>query len=137
VSDDQEIYVAVGGDAPFFELVERFYDRVEDAPALRGLYPEDLAPGKEHLAWFLIQRFGGPNYFNERRGAPMLRRRHAEFAIDFEMRDLWFDAMMAAVDSVADFSPYRTILNTYFADAATFLINKLEPKVSDRALRSL
>jgi len=137
VVDDQLIYASVGGDPPFFELVERFYEGVEKAPELRGLYPDDLAPGKNHLAWFLIQRFGGPSYFNENRGAPMLRRRHAPFAIDFHVRDLWFEAMMAAVDSVSVFRPFRAVLEEYFDDAATFLINKLEPKQSVQVLPKL
>jgi hemoglobin len=134
VVDDQNIYQAVGGEAPFFELVEAFYLGVENVPALRSLYPADLEPGKKHLAWFLIQRFGGPTYFNNNRGAPMLRRRHAPFPIDFAMRDVWFDRMMTAVDAVTVFAPFRKELETYFRDAATFLVNKSETNIPGRML---
>ena len=53
------IYDAVGCE-PFHELVERFYEGVEAHVALRAVYPEDLG-GKEHLEWFIVQRFGGPS----------------------------------------------------------------------------
>ena len=67
----------------------------------------------------------------------MLRRRHAPFEINFEVRDLWFDSMMSAVDSVPAFLAYREILNTYFADAATFLINRMEPIAGGQVLRQI
>ena len=97
MGDETEIYGAVGGDAPFFQLVDEFYKRVELDSNLRAIYPTDLAPGKDHLAWFLIQRFGGPSYFNQQRGAPMLRKRHNQFSITPTMRDAWVANMLGAV----------------------------------------
>jgi hemoglobin len=129
MTEDVEIYEAVGGDAPFVALVDAFYAGVEGDAKLRALYPADLGPGKQHLAWFLIQRFGGPDLFSQRRGAPMLRMRHREFAIDPAMRDAWVKHMLAAVDVVPEFTAVRGTLRRYFEDAATFLINRdpLEP----------
>ncbi len=125
--EETEIYAAVGGDQPFFDLVEAFYARVEADPPLRALYPENLTAGKRRLAWFLIQRFGGPEYFNERRGAPRLRMRHFEFSITPAMRNAWVANMLAAIDAVPAFAPYKETLQPYFEDAATFLINREEP----------
>lgn len=124
--EDIDIYAAVGGDQPFYDLVEEFYGRVEGDAPLRALYPENLTAGKRRLAWFVIQRFGGPEYFNERRGAPRLRMRHAEFAITPAIRHSWVRNMLAAVDAVPAFAPHREILRAYFEDAATFLINRAE-----------
>jgi hemoglobin len=126
MSEETAIWAAVGGDQPFYRLVDAFYERVETIADLRAMYPPDLGPGKKHLAWFLIQRFGGPEHFNMRRGAPRLRMRHATFSIDMPMRDAWFNAMMAAVDSTPEFAPHRALMETYFADSATFLINREE-----------
>ena len=53
------IYERVGGYQFFVELVERFYQFVEADVSLRPLYPEDLEPGKAHLAAFLAQYWGG------------------------------------------------------------------------------
>jgi hemoglobin len=127
MADETEIYAAVGGDAPFFELVDAFYRSVDLDPPLRALYPADLGPGKLHLAWFLIQRFGGPELFNQRRGAPRLRMRHAGFPITTAMRDAWFGHMLDAIDEVAVFAPYKDVMRDYFDHSATFLINRDEP----------
>ena len=68
---------------PFFEaLVGRFYDGVETDPVLRPLYPEpDLAGARHRLTLFLAQYWGGPTTYDEERGHPRLRMRHAPFAI--------------------------------------------------------
>jgi hemoglobin len=122
--DETDIFEAVGGEKPFLELVDAFYQGVESDPPLRALYPDDLGPGKNHLAWFLIQRFGGPNHFNERRGAPRLRMRHAPFAITAELAARWVAQMTAAVDATPAFALHRPIMLRYFQDAALFLVNR-------------
>ena len=68
---------------PFFEaLVGRFYAAVADDPILRPLYPEaDLAPAQRRLTLFLAQYWGGPTTYDQERGHPRLRMRHAPFAI--------------------------------------------------------
>jgi len=127
MDDETEIYDAVGGDRPFFELVERFYVGVEGDSALRALYPADLTAGKDHLAWFLIQRFGGPAYFNQQRGEPRLRMRHHTFAITPALRDAWMRHMLSALEAVEVFGPFLTVMTEYFEHSATFLINAEEP----------
>lgn len=134
---DVDVYGIVGGDEAFGELVEAFYRGVETDVTLRALYPADLEPGKKHLAWFLIQRFGGPNYFNERRGAPMLRMRHRAFPIDIAARDAWVRHMMAAVDETAQFDSVRDVMRQYFEDAATFLINREDTAPGKTVLKQL
>jgi hemoglobin len=129
--DRVTVYDLVGG-RPFFErLVDAFYVGVEADPPLRALYPDDLAPGKEHLALFLVQYWGGPGDYSERRGHPRLRRRHFPFSIGDAERNAWVrhmtDAVEATVPSVG-LAPevaeaVRQTLLDYFDGAATFLIN--------------
>ena len=71
------------GGMPFFEaLVARFYGSVADDPLLRPLYPDaDLAPAQRRLTLFLAQYWGGPTTYDQERGHPRLRMRHAPFAI--------------------------------------------------------
>ncbi len=122
--DEVEVFQAVGGsEQPFYDLVDAFYRRVEADPPLRSLYPIELGPGKQHLAWFLIQRFGGPQHFNAQRGAPMLRRRHAEFQITPDQATRWMQAMERAIDDTPQFVPDKALLLRYFEDAALFLVN--------------
>jgi len=122
--EDTELFSAVGGEAPFYTLVDNFYHGVEGDAPLRALYPVDLAPGKLHLTLFLIQRFGGPTHYDERRGHPRLRRRHMGFEIGQSTRDAWIRHMRAAVQATPAFAPHEEVVMAYFEDAATFLINR-------------
>ena len=92
------LYDRVGG-TPFFErLVARFYAGVAKDLPLRSLYPEaDLQPAQRRLTLFLIQYWGGPRTYDEERGHPRLRMRHAPFAIGPAERDRWLVHMRQAL----------------------------------------
>jgi len=131
VSDDAlaeaptaNVFEAAGGEPAFRELVERFYGRVATDPVLRAIYPdEDLSGATERLTLFLIQYWGGPATYSERRGHPRLRMRHQPFAIGRRERDAWLGHMTAAVDSL-DLAPgVRKALLDYFDAASTAMIN--------------
>ena len=95
------LYEAIGGEPAFRRLVHRFYEEVAADPALRPVYPSrDLGPAEEHLRLFLIQYWGGPATYNERRGHPRLRMRHARFAIGPAERDAWLRHMRTALDDL-------------------------------------
>ncbi len=127
------IYAATSGDQPFFDLVEAFYQGVEQDPLLRPLYPDDLTHAKQHLAWFLIQRFGGPARYGEERGHPRLRMRHLPFRIGLPESAAWLQHMTDAVNAVPELAPYREVLGRYFAESAAFLINHTEiPALADQ-----
>jgi len=95
------LYDLVGGEETFRRLVARFYAGVATDPVLRPLYPEeDLGPAEERLRMFLVQYWGGPRTYSDRRGHPRLRMRHAPFAIGDQERDAWLRHMREAVDSL-------------------------------------
>ncbi|MFL6128449.1 MAG: globin [Mycobacteriales bacterium] len=95
------LYDLVGGEETFRRLVARFYAGVAGDPVLRPLYPEaDLGPAEERLRMFLVQYWGGPRTYSERRGHPRLRMRHAPFGIGERERDAWLRQMRSAVDSL-------------------------------------
>jgi hemoglobin len=123
MSEQPTIYEIAGGDAPFRRLVASFYARVEGDPLLRPLFPADLEPGKERQFLFITQYFGGPARYNQQRGHPRLRMRHARFAIGQAERDAWVGHMLAAIDEAGFVEPARSVLQEYFERAATFLIN--------------
>jgi len=54
------VYEIVGGQPFFDELVDRFYDAVENDSLLRPMYPRDMGPSRKRLAGFLAQYWGGP-----------------------------------------------------------------------------
>lgn len=119
------LYDRAGG-MPFFEtLVGRFYDGVATDPVLRPLYPEsDLAPAARRLTLFLVQYWGGPRTYDDERGHPRLRMRHAPFAIDAEARDRWLVHMRAAITSLAPPPDVAQELERYIAMAAESMRNR-------------
>lgn len=118
------VYEAAGGEPVLRELVRRFYAKVEADPVLRPLYPgEDLAGATERLTLFLIQYWGGPSTYSERRGHPRLRMRHQPFAIGQNERDAWLRHMTEAVDSLELAPGVRKALLDYFEVASTAMIN--------------
>jgi hemoglobin len=122
------LFDRVGGEPWFTAVVDRFYARVETDAILRPLYPEDLAPGRAHLAAFLAQYWGGPANYSAERGHPRLRQRHFPFAIGETVRDAWVAHMSASVRA-GGLSPAdeREMLD-YFRMAATSLINRTDEK---------
>jgi hemoglobin len=117
-------FAAVGGEKTFRRLVARFYAGVAEDPELRALYPEeDLGPAAERLTLFLIQYWGGPTTYSQRRGHPRLRMRHVPFVIDEAQRDRWLRHMRDALDEL-DLPPaYERTLWDYLSTAADSLRN--------------
>ena len=120
---DTYVYSLIGEEG-FTRLVAAFYRRVATDDILRPMYPEkDLHGAEERLRHFLIQRFGGPMTYSEKRGHPRLRMRHAPFTIDQRGRDRWIELMEAAL--AESNLPEQAIppLRKFFHEAATFMIN--------------
>jgi hemoglobin len=122
---NRSLYDLAGGEDTFKRLVADFYGRVSADPVLRPIYPdEDLAGATERLTLFLIQYWGGPSTYSERRGHPRLRMRHHPFAIGRAERDAWLRHMTAAVDSLEVAPPVRKALLDYFEAASLAMINR-------------
>jgi hemoglobin len=122
--DPASVYVQAGGEATFHALVAAFYRGIADDPLLRPMYPEeDLGPAEERMRLFLIQYFGGPTTYSQRRGHPRLRMRHFPFAVNQAAREAWLRHMRAALDEVALSPMLDGIMWDYFERAATAMIN--------------
>ncbi len=127
MTDGPTLYARVGG-RPFFEtLTRRFYEAVAGDPVLRPLYPDDevgMEAARLHLELFLVQYWGGPSEYNQTRGHPRLRMRHAPFTIGPAERDAWVRHMTDAVKA-AGLSPLDEVqMLSYFTTSATHLINQ-------------
>ena len=121
------LYDRAGG-MPFFEdLVARFYVGVADDDVLRPLYPEaDLGPAQRRLTLFLAQYWGGPRTYDDERGHPRLRMRHAPFPIDAVARDRWLTHMRAALAAVAPPADVAAELDRYLEMAAEAMRNRAD-----------
>jgi len=118
-------YEEVGGEKFFTDLVSQFYAHVATDPILRPMYPEsDLKAAAERLQLFLEQYWGGPTTYQENRGHPRLRMRHAGFHINAAARDAWLNAMHVVVDGIDMDTALRAQLWSYLEMAANSMVNQ-------------
>jgi hemoglobin len=120
---DTHLY-AVVGEQRFRQLVAAFYRRIPGDDIIGPMYERrDLKAAEDRLADFLIQRFGGPDTYSQRRGHPRLRMRHGPFRIDQKARDRWMELMEGAIAEADLPAEALPVLRSFLHDAATFLIN--------------
>jgi hemoglobin len=120
------------GEDGIARLIAAFYRQIPHDDILAPMYPKDeLSESEERLREFLVFRFGGPLRYIEQRGHPRLRMRHAPFPIDQHARDRWVMLMDRALTQVALPNHVTDALRTFFAEVATFLINRAAPSAKD------
>ena len=125
MSDETNLYEAMGGRATFEQLVSHFYALVAVDPVLRPMYPdEDFKGAAERLLMFLEQYWGGPKTYSEQRGHPRLRMRHSAFYISEVERDVWLQHMKSAVDQLEMKDELRSDLWNYLEMAAHSMVNQ-------------
>jgi len=78
------------------------------------------------LQIFLEQYWGGPTTYQEERGHPRLRMRHAGFHINPAAKDAWLDCMGKAVDGMNLDAQLREKLWRYLEGAALHMVNALD-----------
>ena len=120
-----------GGEGPVRELVERFYDVMDERePALAALHEREggkvSRTARDRFALFLIGWLGGPDTYMERHGHPRLRMRHARVPVSPAMRDGWLRCMHQALDERALPEDLHAFLHQRFAEVADFLKNQPE-----------
>ncbi len=124
---DRNLYEALGGHQTFENLVSHFYALVTRDPILRPMYPEsDLGGAAERLLLFLEQYWGGPTTYQETRGHPRLRMRHAGFHIGSAEHDAWLRCMKSAVDELDIDPDLKSQLWSYMEFAAASMVNQPE-----------
>jgi hemoglobin len=112
------------GAEPFWAIARAFYARIERDAFLRPMFPADLQEPIRNQAEFLIQYFGGPPDYSDRKGHPRLRMRHMHFPIDVAARNAWMACMVGALEDAAIPEPARGMMRAYFEHTATFLMNR-------------
>lgn len=124
MAPEDQVYDRIG-EQGFTRLVAAFYRHVRSDDLLGPMYPpHDLAGAEQRLCDFLVGRFGGPQRYIAQRGHPRLRMRHMPFAVDLAARDRWVALMNAALDEAALEPDSAATLRGFFADTATFLVNR-------------
>lgn len=108
------LYERIGGEEGVRRLTRRFYalmDTVPEAAACRAIHPPSLEGSEQKLFEYLSGWLGGPQLFVERRGPPMLRRRHMVAEIGPEEASGWLLCFRwALIETVADESLRAAVL---------------------------
>ena len=91
-----EIYEKMGEDN-IFKLLEDFYQTLEQSE-IRSMFPADMALASRKSGEFFVFLLGGPPLYQQRHGAPMMRRRHLPFVIDERARQVWLRSFYATLE---------------------------------------
>lgn len=81
------------GEEGIRKLVDDHYSLLRESE-IGAMFPPDdkeFEAAKLRSSDFFIQILGGPQYFNQNRGEPMLVRRHRPFKITTEGRKIWLE----------------------------------------------
>lgn len=117
------LYEAMGGAETIASLVDAFYSCVAKHPDLIPLFPEDLTVVRDKQFLFLTQYFGGPTLYSDEHGHPMMRMRHAPFAITPTARDAWLSCMRKAMDKIGLTGIVREQAYARLAMTANYMMN--------------
>ena len=123
VGKGDTVFDRVGGSAWFYQLLDFFYEDVIRRDEIRNLYPDDLTDSKKNTADFLIQYWGGPSSYSERRGHPRLRMRHAPYVIGDDQKESWLASMRFALDQMEPSKEIEEAMVEYFLMAAEHMKN--------------
>ncbi|MES9987102.1 MAG: group II truncated hemoglobin [Candidatus Thiodiazotropha endolucinida] len=137
MSQDQTPYERIGGEAAVRELVDRFYnlmDQQQEAKKIRDLHAKSLKISREKLFLFLSGWLGGPDIYVQKYGHPRLRARHLPFSIGIEERDQWIYCMRKALSAMDLDAKLQEELNQAFFRTADFMRNRDE-EVQDTPFR--
>ena len=125
----QSHFERIGGSGIIRQLVDRFYDLMDEDPdyyGIRKLHPPDLTESRNKLAWFLNGWLGGPPDYVDRFGHPFLRGRHLPFAVGVPERDQWMGCMIRAMQDVGLDAAMQQELTDAFFQTADFMRNQPE-----------
>lgn len=88
------------GDEGMRKLISDHYDLMVQSD-IKHLFPREgshaLEMAKKYSSDFFIQRLGGPEYYKESRGNPMLVSRHRPFRINAAARVVWLECYKEAL----------------------------------------
>lgn len=131
-------YEIIGGESGVRELVDHFYDYMDELEAagpIRQLHAKSLKASREKLFLFLSGWLGGPDLYIQKYGHPMLRRRHLPFAIGASERDQWMLCMKKALSDMQLDPQVEKQLLRAFMQTADHMRNKPEYDSADSGLK--
>lgn len=119
------LFYGTVGEAGIRKMVSRHYDLLRESE-IKHLFPVnnmDLEQSKRNAADFMIQICGGPDYFNQHRGNPMMAKRHAPFSITPEARIVWLNCYKNALLEVDAPNELLTSFWNYLNIFSNWMVN--------------
>lgn len=125
----QSLYSQIGGEAVVKQLVETFYDLIEQHPEgqavnvlhLRG---HGVAHSRVEQFNFLCGFLGGPNLYAEKYGHSNVRLMHEHVEINAQAKDAWLVCMGMAIDQIGLEPALKEQLMANFTVVAALLVNR-------------
>lgn len=124
---DNKLYDYLGEEG-VRKLVSEHYDLLADSE-IKHLFPPKgmaLELAKKRSSDFFVQRLGGPEYFNQNRGKPMLANRHLPFKITPEARIVWLDCYRKLLPKLEAPEPLILAFWKYLHDFSNWMVNTPE-----------
>lgn len=123
------LYEQVGGEHGLRDLVETFYDIVENDPDVDALHllhlrGHGVAHSRIEQFDFLSGFLGGPPLYVEKHGHSNVRTMHEHIEINATTRDMWLTSMSAAIDKVGLPDTVKDELMAHFTHVANLLQNR-------------
>ena len=116
------------GEEGIRKMINDHYEKLITSDILH-LFPtsgQELEDAKRNAADFFVQYLGGPKHYNQRRGAPMMVRRHNPFKITAYGREVWlqkYQEVLSTMDAPEeDILSFWEYLNTF----SIWMINDFE-----------
>ena len=84
------------------EMISQHYELLFKSE-IASLFPTDKKLqqiAKNSAADFFIQIFGGPSYYKQNRGAPMMTKRHQQFTITPQARKVWLQCYKEVLEGL-------------------------------------
>lgn len=128
-STDQTPYELLGGESKVKELVDRFYDHMDnlsETRPIREMHAQSLKGSREKLFLFLSGWLGGPDLYVQKYGHPRLRRRHMPFSIGDSEAEQWLLCMEKALDDMSISGDLRHFLSRSFRQTALHMRNQAD-----------
>jgi hemoglobin len=91
------LFEELGGRENIAKVVDRFYDRIEEDPELRPIFPASMVVGRSRQKLFLEEWLGGEPRYTSEIGPWRLRVRHAPFRVTEDGALRWVGHMEGAL----------------------------------------
>ena len=111
----ESLYEHAGGEEALHRLEEVFYEKALADPILNTLFTERVRTHVDHLTWFTVESFGGPDRFTRDLGFQHIIDVHRHLEITDEQRDRFVALYLESLDEAGlpDDEPFRQAVRSH------------------------